>query len=326
MNTSTEKPKILITQPLFKDIVQYLGEHFDVEVNESGYLSPDDLIERAQDKIGLITSQMDEVNSKVLRHCPQLRAICHIGPNYPNIDLVACTAHGVVVTNTPAILEESVADLTWGLLLDAARRISESAAWLDTHSWKVWNGEQFLGTDISGATLGIIGMGQVGQAVAKRALGFNMKILYHNRKRLPAATEGYFKAKYASLPSVLSQSDFVTIHLPYSRKTHHLMSHANFNLMPAHAFLINTSAAGIIDEQALIQALEEKRIAGAALDVFDWHGASYDTLKSLPNVILTPNIASATKRTRHKVAQMAAQSMVITLSISGQPPYWLNPF
>lgn len=322
-----DKPKILITHPIFKDIVAYLGEHFDVEVNESGILTPEAFKNRAQDKIGLITSPMDEIDSQFLRACPQLRAICHIGPNYPNIDLVACTAHGVVVTNTPAILEESVADLTWALLLDSARRVSESTMWLkENDSWQGWGEPQFLGTDISGATLGIIGMGQIGQAVAKRAAGFNMKILYHSRKRLPTMTEDHYKAKYASLQSVLNQADFVTIHLPYSHKTHHLINHANLSLMQPHAILINTAAANIVDETALTQAIQERKLAGAALDVLDWNAPYYDVLKSCPNVIITPNIASATHKTRHKIAKMAAQSMVITLSISGQPPYWLNPF
>ena len=320
------KPKILITRQVFPEVVAALAQHFEVDHNASDdIMSPAQLRQRACDCAGVICCLTEKIDAAFLDACPTVKMLSNIAVGYNNIDVVEAKKRGVKASNTPDVLDDTTADLTFALLMAAARRITETEGRLRRGEWKKGFAlQQWLGADIHHATLGIIGMGRIGQTIAKRALGFEMQMKYFNRTRLDAATETKLNASYASRDAVLRESDFVVVMVPYSPATHHLIGAAEIALMKSSAILINTARGGVVDDLALIDALKAKRIAGAALDVFENEPALNPEYLQLDNVVLTPHIGSATRATRMNMAMLAAENMMAGLS-GKTPPNWLNP-
>jgi lactate dehydrogenase-like 2-hydroxyacid dehydrogenase len=319
------KPKVLVTREVFDDVLAYLSQHFDVTSNQSDRpFAPEELAERLADKAGAVTVLTDRIDAGLLKRCPQLKAVCNIAVGYNNIDLDACRTAGVMATNTPGVLDDATADFTWTLILATARRLTEAEAWLRAGEWKGWKLKQFLGMDVRGATLGIIGMGRIGQAVAQRARGFDMKILYYSRHRVAEDIERACHATHATLDQVLAQADIVTIHTPYSSATHHLIGAKELARMKRSAILIHAARGGVVDDLALIDALKNGRIAAAGLDVYENEPRLNPEFLKLRNVVLAPHIASSTARTRHRMAMLAAENLVAALT-TGKPPNLLNP-
>jgi len=320
------KQKILVTRATFDEVVEKLRERFDVEDNQKDDApwGADELKRRLADKDGVLLTGTDRVDASLLDAAPGLKAACNIAVGYNNIDLAACTARGIAATNTPAVLDETTADTTWVLLMAAARRITEAERWLRAGNWKGWKNDQFLGVDVHHATLGIVGMGRIGQAIAQRARGFSMRVLYHNRKRLPAKIERATGAKYVPLERLLRQSDFVSLNMPYSPSSHHLIGAQQLALMKPTAVLVNAARGGVVDDAALIAALKERRIAAAGLDVFEGEPRFNPGFLELDNVAMVPHIGSATCATRTAMALLASKNLAAALS-GKRPPNLLNP-
>lgn len=319
------KPKVLVTREVFDETLELLGRHFDVESNQADTpLPPDDLARRLADKAGALTTLTDRVDESLLGKCPRLKAVCNIAVGFNNFDLKACTAHGAMVTNTPGVLDAATADFTWALILATARRLTEAEAWLRAGQWHGWKVKQFLGMDVHGATLGIVGMGHIGQAVALRAAGFDMNVLYYNRKRIAPELERECRATYVPFDELLARADIVTLHTPYSPETHHLIGAAQLSKMKPTAILIHAARGGVVDDIALIEALKQKKIAAAGLDVFENKPKFNPEFLKLANVVLAPHIASATVSTRRNMTMLAAKNLVAALT-GERPPNLLNP-
>jgi glyoxylate/hydroxypyruvate/2-ketogluconate reductase len=248
---------------------------------------------------------------------------------YNNIDIAACTAAGVVCTNTPDVLSETTADFGFALMMATARRMAEGERFLRSGQWKKWTYDLLAGSDVHGATLGILGMGRIGQGIARRgALGFGMKVIYHNRSPLDASTEAELNARYVSKENLLKQCDHLVLVLPYSSASHHAIGAAELALMKPTATLTNIARGGIVDDAALAQALAERRIAAAGLDVFEGEPRVHPALLDLPNVVLTPHIASSTLATRRAMAELTADNLIAALGqgpMAGRPPTPINP-
>jgi gluconate 2-dehydrogenase len=320
------KPKVLVTREVFDDTLEYLARHFDVTSNQADQpFTSDRLAQLLADKDGALTTISDRIDVALLEHCPDLKAVCNIAVGYNNIDVPACTSRRVMVTNTPGVLDNATADFTWALILATARRLTEAEASLRAGEWEGWKLKQFLGRDVSGATLGIVGMGRIGQAVARRARGFDMNVLYHNRHRVDASIEQALSAEYAGLDELLSRADIVTLNVPYTSETHHLIGAARLALMKPTGILINVARGGVVDDHALAAALKDGRIAGAGLDVYENEPNFLSDFLALKSVVLAPHIASSTESTRRKMAMMAAENLVAALT-GARPPQWLNPW
>jgi gluconate 2-dehydrogenase len=320
------KPRILVTRAVFPDVIEGLAGHFEVESNQEGRIfSSDELIGRLQDKQGVFLMGSDRMTAQVIAACPSLRAICNMAVGYNNIDVDAATRAGIAVTNTPDVLNETTADFAWALLMATARRVTESEHWLRAGHWNKWHYDSFLGADVHGATLGIVGMGRIGQAVARRSIGFDMRVLYHNRSRLAPELEARANhAQYVSKEELLRSADHLLLVLPYTPQTHHTIGAAELALMKPGATLVNVARGGIVDDAALIDALRARRIAAAGLDVFENEPAFNPAFLDLSNVVLTPHIASASEPTRRAMAHCAAANLVAALS-GAVPPNLLNP-
>ena len=314
------KPKILLTRRVFPEIVAQLSQQFELDHNESDHiLNAETLRVRAQGCLGVVACLTEKIDAAFFDACPSVKVVSNIAVGYNNIDIAEAGKRGVMVTNTPGVLDDTTADLTFALLMAAARRITESERRLRQGEWKKGFAlQQWLGTDIHHASLGIIGMGRIGQTIARRALGFDMQVLYHNRTQLDPATESRLRVRYGSKHDILRESDFVVVMVPYSSATHHLINASALALMKPTAILINTARGGVIDDAALIAALKEKRIAGAGLDVFEGEPAFDADFLTLDNVVLTPHIGSATRATRMRMAALAAEN--ITAALTGKIP------
>lgn len=265
-----------------------------------------ELLQRIADKDALICLLTEKIDEELLAAAPKLRIVSTVSVGYDHIDVPACTRRNVMVTNTPGVLDETTADLAWALLMAIARRIVEGDAWMRTGTWPGWELDQLLGGDIYGKTLGVIGFGRIGRGMARRAMGFQMRVLYQNCTRVAAEIEKDLRADFADMDRLLRESDFVTLHVPLSAETRHLISTAAFEKMKRTAYLINTARGPVVDEAALVRALDEKKIAGAALDVYENEPKAHPGLLSRRDVILAPHIGSATIDTRTKMAVMAA--------------------
>jgi lactate dehydrogenase-like 2-hydroxyacid dehydrogenase len=319
------KPKVLVTREVFDETLELLGQHFEVTSNQSDQpLSSAELAARLADKAGALTVLTDRINEPLLAQCPHLKAVCNIAVGFNNFDLKAMSARGVMGTNTPGVLDAATADFTWALILATARRLTEAESWLRAGQWHGWKLKQFLGMDVQGATLGVIGMGRIGQAVARRARGFDMPVLYYNRKRLDPALERECNARHASLDELLAQSDFVTLHTPYSAESHHLIGATQLAKMKKSAILIHAARGGVVDDVALIAALKNGTIAAAGMDVYENEPKFNPDFLKLSNVVLAPHIASATNHTRRNMAMLAATNLVAALT-GKPPPNLLNP-
>jgi lactate dehydrogenase-like 2-hydroxyacid dehydrogenase len=310
-----DKKRVLITRGIFPEVVEALSKRFDVEHNaEDRPWPPEELARRLAGRHGAMATVMDKFDAPILARCPDLKVISNIAVGYNNIDIPEATRRGIRVTNTPGVLDDTTADLTWSLLMAAARRIAEADAYVRRGDWKIAFGVQyFLGQDIHHATLGIIGMGRIGQAIARRASGFDMKVLYNNRSRLPEAEEKRLGATRVERDELLARSDFVVVMAPYSPATHHLIGAAEIAKMKPTAILVNSARGGVVDDAALVAALKGKRIAGAGLDVFEGEPKLDPEFAKLPNVVLTPHIGSASRATRIIMCNTAAANMAAVL-------------
>ena len=317
--------KVLITRGIFPEVVEALSRRFEVEHNaDDRPWAPDELARRLRGKHGAMATVMDRFDEAILAQCPGLEVISNIAVGYNNIDVPAATRRGIKVTNTPGVLDDTTADLTWSLLMAAARRIAEGDAYVRAGDWKIAFGVQyFLGQDIHHATLGIVGMGRIGQAIARRALGFDMRVLYHNRSRLPPADERRLDAAWVERDTLLAESDFVVVMAPYSPATHHLIGAAEIARMKPTAILVNSARGGVVDDAALVEALKAGRIAGAGLDVFEGEPRVNPGFLGLRNVVMTPHIGSATRATRIVMSNTAAENLAAALE-GRTPPNLVN--
>ncbi|MCD6734487.1 MAG: D-glycerate dehydrogenase [Burkholderiaceae bacterium] len=303
------RPRLLITRKVFPEVLERLAPHFEIDSNqEDEDWQRDTLLSRVADRDALFVTATDRVDRELLAACPRIRIVATGSVGYNHVDLAACAERGVAVTNTPDVLTEATADLAWALLMATARRICESEHWLRAGKWGRWAFDQWLGADVYGTTLGIVGMGRIGSAVARRARGFQMKILYHNRSR--AANEAELGARRVDLDELLREADHVMLVLPYSVATHHVIGARELAAMKPTATLVNVARGGIVDDAALVEALRAGRIAAAGLDVYENEPALNPGLLTVPNVVLTPHIGSATRSSRLGMAMLAADNLV----------------
>ena len=311
---------------MFEPVLDKLRQHFDVVATPPGVVwSEEQLIQRLQGKVGVLTTGGDRIGPAVLAACPQLRIAANLAVGYNNFDLDAMSSAGVLATNAPDVLTETTADFGMALLLATARRLTESEHFLRAGRWKEWSLDFFVGAEVHGSTLGILGMGRIGQAIARRAAhGFGMPVIYHNRSRLDAATEATCRARYVSKAELLAQADHLVLVLPYTPANHHVIAAAELAQMKPTATLVNIARGGIVDENALVAALKAGRLAAAGIDVFEGEPQVNSALLTVPNIVLTPHIASATVPTRMAMATLAADNLIAYLT-KGRAITPLNP-
>ncbi|MDP2261723.1 MAG: D-glycerate dehydrogenase [Hydrogenophaga sp.] len=321
-----QRPSILIARAVFPDVVEKLQQHFEVETTPAGVVwSSAELVQRLQGKAGVLTTGGERIDAALLAACPHLKIVANLAVGYNNFDLPAMTAAGVLGTNAPDVLTETTADFGFALLMATARRVTESERFLRAGQWKEWSLDLFAGAEVHGSTLGILGMGRIGQAIARRAAhGFGMPVIYHNRSRLTPELEAACKATYVDKAELLRRADHLLLVLPYSAASHHAIGAAELAQMKPTATLINIARGGIVDDAALAVALRERRIAAAGLDVFEGEPRVHPDLLTVPNVVLTPHIASATLPTRSAMAHLAADNLIGFL-VEGRPVTPLNP-
>ncbi|MFT4100771.1 MAG: D-glycerate dehydrogenase [Burkholderiaceae bacterium] len=302
------KPRLLVTRQVFDQTIALLSEAFDVEANQDDApWDAGELKRRVADKQALFVTASDAIDAELIDAAPDLRIIATGSVGYNQIDLARCRERGIVVTNTPDVLTEATADMAWALLMAAARRVGESERWLRDGQWRRWAFDQFLGQDVHGSRLGIVGMGRIGSAVARRARGFSMTVRYFNRSVAP--NEAELGATRVDLPALLRESDHVVIVVPYSAQTHHLIGAAELASMKPSAVLVNIARGGIVDDRALARALCDGRLGAAGLDVYENEPAVEPALLSAPRVVLTPHLGSATRSTRIAMADLAARNL-----------------
>ena len=320
------KPHVLVARKTFDDIVERLRGPFEVETNDTDLPWPqDELIRRLQGKQGVYISGSDKIDARLLDACPQLRVVSTMAVGYNNIDVAACSARGVLVTNAPDVLTETTADFGFALMMATARRITESEHYLRAGRWQHWSVSMFAGADIHGATLGVLGMGRIGAAIARRGhLGFGMPVIYHNRSRLPAEQEAPLGAQWVDKDELLRRADHLIIVVPYSASSHHLVGERELGLMKPTATLTNIARGGVVDDAALARALQAGQIAAAGLDVFEGEPQVHPGLLACDKVVLTPHIASATVATRRAMSALAVDNLLAAL-VGGTPPSALNP-
>jgi gluconate 2-dehydrogenase len=312
MNALIPKPRILVSRAIFPDVLAQMEALFDVEHNQADAVwSAQDLAARLQGKDGVLTTGGERICAELLQACPQLKICANMAVGFNNFDVPAMTLAGVQGTNAPDVLTETTADFGFALMMATARRVAESEHFLRAGLWKRWSYDMFCGSDIHGATLGILGMGRIGQGIARRGFhGFGMKVIYHNRSRLDATLEAACGAEYVSKATLLAQADHLVLVVPYSAESHHSIGAAELAQMKPSATLTNIARGGIVDDAALAKALRSRHIAAAGLDVFEGEPQVHPDLLTVPNVVLTPHIASATLATRRAMAQLAADNLI----------------
>jgi glyoxylate reductase len=324
--TIVSKPKILVTRTLPAPAEKILNDQFDVDYSRDPKgIARDELVRRVAGKDGLVCQLNETINEELLAAAgPQLKIVATVSVGYNNIDVPACTRRNIVATNTPGVLDNTTADFAFALILAVARRLVEGDKFVRSGQWTGWDVSQYLGADVWGKTLGIVGFGRIGKEVARRAIGFKMRVIYSNRNRADAASERAFNATFVDTEALLRESDFVSIHTPLTPDTRHMIATDAFKKMKRSAFLINTSRGPVVDESALNDALENKLIAGAGLDVYEHEPQVHPGLISRHNVVLAPHLGSASVETRTKMAVLAATN--VAAFFSGQrPPNPLNP-
>ncbi|HXH13926.1 MAG TPA: D-glycerate dehydrogenase [Alphaproteobacteria bacterium] len=319
------KPKVFISRMIPQEGLDLVLAACDAEVNTADtHLSQAQLIDRVRDKAGLLCLLTDEIDDAVLAASPQLKVVANVAVGFNNIDVAAATRRKIMVTNTPGVLDHTTADFAWCLLLASARRLVEADRYTRAGQYTGWGIMLLCGEDVYGKTLGICGLGRIGRGVAKRARGFDMKILYTDAIRAPEEVERELGAQYVDKETLFREADFVTLHVPLLPETHHYVSAKELALMKKTAHLINASRGPVVDEAALVQALRERRIGGAGLDVYEYEPKLTPGLTELDNVTLAPHIASASVETRTKMAVMAATNLVDALQ-GRRPPNLVNP-
>ncbi|MGH9432764.1 MAG: 2-hydroxyacid dehydrogenase [Terriglobia bacterium] len=320
------KPKVFVTRPMPEPVVRRLSEHSEVESHlQDAPISEDDLarVLREHRVEGLLLAGA-AVTAKVVHEAAQLRVVANAGVGYDHVDVAACSARRIPVTNTGGVLEETTADLGFALLLAVARRVVEGDRRIREGGWTQWTWNLLWGTDVHHQTLGIYGFGNIGQAMARRGRGFSMRILYHSRRRVGPEIERQTGAEFVDQETLLRASDFVSLHIPFTPETRRVIGKSELTMMKPSAFLINTARGKVVDEQALVEALESGRLAGAGLDVFEQEPQVHPALLKLPNVVLTPHIGSGTAATRLKMASLAAENLLAALQ-GRRPPNLVNP-
>jgi glyoxylate reductase len=318
------KPKVFATHPLFEQARKILDANCDVQYWAEPERPPrEEVLRNVKDREGLVCLLTERINDELLRAALKLRIVANVAVGYDNIDIDTCTKRGVVATNTPGVLDETTADFAWTLLMAVARRLSEGEQLARSGNWKGWDLDQLCGADVWGKTLGIVGFGRIGRAVARRASGFQMKVIYTDAIRANPDAENSVNAEFRDMNSLLAESDFISLHVPLLPETRGLFDAPRFSRMKPTAFLINTSRGPVVEEAALVAALENKKIAGAALDVYENEPFIHPGLKR-PNVVLAPHLASASLETRTKMAVMAANNVVAFFQ-GQRPPNILNP-
>ena len=329
MSLGKFRPRVWVSRPLFGDIVDRLREFFDIEVEtEDRPWTPGEVAFKLHDKQGAMLGVADPVTADVVAQAPQLRAVANVAVGYDNLDLAALTAAGIVATNTPDVLNEAVADFAWALLLATARRVGEGERYVRADLWRSPSYNLLLGAEVHGRTLGILGMGRIGQAIARRGAGFRMPVIYHNRSRLDAAIERECNAEYTGRDDLLRKADFLVLVLPLTHDNRHAVGAAELAMMKPSAILVNVARGGIVDDAALVEALSGGRLAGAGLDVFENEPAVHPLLPTLDNVVLTPHIASASVDTRRAMTSLAVDNLIAALGCgpnAGRPPNVVNP-
>jgi len=321
------KPKVYVTRELPERGMKIIRERFEAEVwPEYGPPPKEEIVRKARDVDALVTLLSDKIDAEVFDAAPKLKIVAQMAVGFDNIDVAEATKRGIYVTNTPGVLTETTADFAWALLMAVARRVVEADRYVRSGQWKVsWHPSMLLGRDVYGATLGIVGAGRIGTAVARRAKGFNMKILYYDVVPMPPEIEKELGAKRVDLDTLLRESDFVSIHVPLMKETYHLINEEKLKLMKKTAYLINNSRGPVVDEKALYKALKEGWIAGAALDVFEQEPTPVDNpLLKLDNVVVAPHISSASYETRSRMAEMVAENLVAFFE-GRTPPNLVNP-
>ena len=325
MGPGVSKPKLFSTHVLFEEPRRRLAEHFDVEYWTGSERPPRaEVLRRVAGKDALICLLTEKVDRELLDAAgPNLRIVANVAVGYDNIDVPACTERKIAASNTPGVLDETTADFTWTLLLAVARRLVEGDRLARSGGWLQWNFDLLCGTDVWGKNLGIIGLGRIGRAVARRASGFGMRVIYNSTTRAPAEIEQELRAEFLTQEQVLRQADFVSLHVPLNQKTRGLIGREALAKMKKTAFLINTTRGPVVQEAELVQALEEGVIAGAALDVFEREPLIPDGLRR-DNVVLAPHLGSASVETRTKMALIAAENAIAVFA-GNRPPTILNP-
>jgi gluconate 2-dehydrogenase len=327
MNTqaSKQKPKILVARAIFPEALAKLEESFEVRSNQEDQIfTPEELQNELSGVVGALVAGSERIDTNALAHAKDLKVVANISVGYNNFDVPAITAAGVMATNTPDVLTDTTADFGFALLMATARRITESEHWVRAGQWDKWSiVNNPLGMDLHHSTVGIIGMGRIGQGIAKRALGFGMNVIYHNRSHLSEANEKACGAQYVSKEELLRTADHVVLVLPYSAESHHTIGAKEIALMKPTATLINIARGGIVDDAALAQALKEKRIFAAGLDVFEGEPTVHPELLKLSNVVLAPHIASATEKTRRAMVDLAIDNLRAALD-GKKPPSLIN--
>ena len=319
------RPRVWVSQPLFDDIVARLDEHFEVDAaHEVTAWTQAEIAARLRVADGALVTLNERIGAGEIAAAPRLRAIANVGVGYNNLDVDALHARGIVATNTPDVLTETTADMGFALLMAAARRITEGERWLREGRWTQWSFDTLLGQDVHGSTLGILGMGRIGQGIARRgAHGFGMRVLYHNRSRLPGGIESNCRATRVDMDTLLRESDHLVLVLPYSPQTRHVIDAPALAKMKPTATLTNIARGGLVDEDALADALADGRLAAAGLDVFEGEPAVNPRLLALRNVVLTPHVGSASRATRRAMATLAVDNLIAALGCgprAGDPP------
>lgn len=325
----SDKPRVWISRPTFPGVIARLEPHFEVTAEpEEMAFSRSELAARLAGQDAAIVGLKERIGAAEIAGAERLRIVANLSVGYDNLDLDALSAAGIAVSNTADVLNESVADYAWALMLGAARRMSAAERWLRAGHWHATEFKAWLGTDVRGHTLGILGMGRIGQAIARRAVGFGMPVLYHNRSPLPEADERACNARYVDKHQLLRESDFLMLVLPLTAQTRHAIGAPELALMKPTAILLNLARGGIVDDAALAAALRERRLAGAGLDVFEGEPAVHPGLLALDNVVLSPHIASATTDTRRAMTSVAVDNVLAMFGHgphAGRPPNILNP-
>jgi glyoxylate reductase len=318
------KPIVTVTNMFPEAALEKLGSHCELRTNQTeNSLSAEDLKKYASESTAMITYLSVKVDRDIIDCGEKLKLIANYGAGFNNIDVVYAANKGIWVTNTPGVLHETTADLTWAMILGAARCIVPSDRFTRENRFKGWQAKMFLGGDVYGKTLGIIGCGEIGSAVARRASGFSMKVLYNNRNRMPIEKEKELNATYASLEELLQQSDFVSVHAPLSEQTQYMIGKEQFLMMKPTAYFIHTARGKVVDDKALVEVLKEGKIAGAALDVYENEPALTEGMTELENLMLLPHIGSASHETRDRMADLAADNVLDALE--GKTPRCLVP-
>ena len=317
--------KVYVTRPVFDGAIDRLRREFEVELNtEDRILTKQELTAHLRDKDGALTLLTDAIDLELLQSTPRLKVVANFAVGFNNVAVDSATQLGVVVTNTPGVLTETTADFAWTLLMAAARRVVEADKFARAGKFKAWGPKMFLGYDIYGKTLGLVGLGRIGQAVARRAAGFNMRVVFHDPESIPDRIIKELGVTRLPFDELLRVSDFISLHVPLFPETHHLLNDHTFALMKPTCIVINTSRGPVVDEKALVSAVRDGKIAGAGLDVFEREPEIEPELFAMENVILAPHIASASHETRLRMCMMAADNLIAALK-GERPPNLVNP-